>query len=530
MFRRRRSTKDFSDEIQAHLQLEADELEAEGLNHEEAHRRARVVFGNVASVQERFYLKGRVLWFDNLSGDLRFALRQLAGNPVFALAAIFVLMLGVGSAVAIFAFADTALLEPLPYVDPNRLMSVNESSSGSPRWPLSYPDFLDWQNTNKSFSSLDVYTGTGFLLQSPSGTQSVAAERVSGGFFRTLGIHPAIGRDFYSGEDRLGGPNVLLLSYRTWLNRFGGQRNAVGGTVDLDGKAFTIIGVLPRTFSFGPAGNAEFWVPINTLSFHEHSRDFYNFWGIGRLRDGVNRDAALAEMNSIADLLQREYRTREFHLSASVVPLSEVIVGDIRPALLTLLGGAGLLFVIASVNVASLMLVRSESRRRETAVRVALGATPARLVQQFITEGCVLALLGCVGGLVAAVGLIRLLSGLVPKDMAANMPFLESVHLNPHVYAFSIGICALAAILIAATPICRLSVQRGRDALAEGDRAAASRFWQRIGSNLVVVELVVAVILLSSAGLLARSLYRLLHVPLGFDPSHLATAEVVLPR
>jgi predicted permease len=529
MFRRTRSAKDFSDEVQAHLQLEADELEAEGLSREEAHRRARVVFGNVAAAQERFYLKGRVLWLDNLICDLKFALRQLAGNRVFALAAIFVLMLGVGSAVAIFAFADTALLEPLPYVNPNRLISVNESSSGSPRWPLSYPDFLDWQSTNKSFSSLEVYTGTGFLLQSPSGTQSVPAERVSGGFFRTLGIHPAIGRDFYPGEDRLGGPNVLLLSYRTWLNRFGGQRNAVGGTVDLDGKAFTIIGVLPPTFTYGPAGNAEFWVPINTLSFHEHSRDFYNFWGIGRLREGVTRDSALAEMNSIADLLQREYGTREFHLGASVVPLSEVIVGDIRPALLTLLGGAVLLLVIACVNVASLMLARSESRRREIAVRHALGATPARLVQQFVTEGSLLALLGCGGGLVAAVGLIRLLSGLVPKDMAANMPFLEGVHLNPHAYAFCVGICAIAAILIAATPIFRLSVQRGRDALAEGDRGAVSRFWQRLGSNLVIAELLVAVVLLSGAGLLARSLYRLLHVPLGFDPSHLATAEVVLP-
>src|SRR5581483_8226403 len=176
---------------------------------------------------------------------------------------------------------------------------------------------------------------------------------------RTLGIHPAIGRDFYPGEDRLGGPNVLLLSYRTWLNRFGGQRSAVGGTVDLDGKTFIIIGVLPRTFSFGPAGNAEFWVPINTLSFHEHSRDFYNFWGIGRLRDGVSLGSARAEMSSISNLLQRKYGTRQFNLGASVVPLSAVIVGDVQPALLILLGGAILLLLIACVNVASLVLARS---------------------------------------------------------------------------------------------------------------------------------------------------------------------------
>lgn len=529
MFRRRRSPNDFSDEVQAHLQLEADELEAEGLSPEEAHRRARAAFGNVTAAQERFYVQGRVLWLDNLIRDLKFALRQFAGNPGFALAAISVLTLGIGSAVAIFAYADAALLEPLPYANPNQLMSVNESSPGTPRWPLSYPDFLDWQSTNQSFSSLDVYSGTGFVLQSASGAQSVHAERVSGGFFRTLGIHPAVGRDFYPGEDRLGGPNVLLLSYGTWLKRFGGQGDAVGRVIDLDGKAFTIIGVLPRAFSFGPAGNAEFWVPINTLSFHEHSRGFYNFWGIGRLRKGVSTTAALAEMNSIADRLQREYGNRQFHLGASVVPLSAVIVGDVRPALLSLLGGAVLLLLIACVNVASLMLARSESRRREIAVRGALGATPARLVQQFVTEGCLLALLGCIGGLGASIGLIRLLNGMIPKDMATNMPFLEGVHLNWHACVFVVGICAFAAILMTATPVFRLAAQSGRSALAEGDRGTVSRFWQRVGSNLVIVELIIAVILLSSAGLLTRSLYKLLHVPLGFDPSRLATAEVVLP-
>ena len=407
---------------------------------------------------------------------------------------------------------------------------MNESGANCPRCPLSYPDFLDWQRMNHSFSSLDVYSGTGYLLRAPSGAESVQATRVSGGFFRTLGIYPMIGRDFAPGEDRLGGPNVLLLSYRTWLNRFGGQRDAVGRTVDLDGTAFTIIGVLPRAFSFGPAGNAEFWVPINTLSPHEHSRDFYNFWGIGRVRDGVNVVAVHAEMNSIANLLLREYGPRQLKLlGASVIPLSEVIVGDIRPMLLVLLGGAVLLLLIACVNVGSLVLARSESRQREIAVRSVLGASPARLVQQFITEGFILALLGCIGGLMAAVGFIRLLGRLVPKDIAANMPFLEGVHLNVHACAFAAAICALATVLTAATPIFRLSVQKGCDALAEGGRGSVSRFWQRIGANLVVLELVVAVVLLASAGLLTRSLYSLLHIPLGFDPAHLATMQISAP-
>jgi macrolide transport system ATP-binding/permease protein len=530
MFRRRRGAKDFADEVQTHLDLEAIELQGEGLSKEEAHRRARVAFGNVAAAQERFHLKGRMVWLNNLARDWQFALRQLAKNPGFAAAAILVLALGIGTGVAIFAFVDAALLEPLPYANPSRLMSVNESGGNCPRCPLSYPDFLDWQTMNHSFSSLDVYAGAGYLLRTPSGTESVQGTRVSGGFFRTLGIHPMIGRDFAPDEDRQGGPNVLLLSYRTWLNRFGGQRDAVGRTVDLDGTAFTIIGVLPRAFSFGPAGNAEFWVPINALSPHEHSRDFYNFWGIGRLRDGVNVVAAHAEMNSIANLLLRKDGPRQLELlGASMIPLSEVIVGDIRPIFLVLLGGAVLLLLIACVNAGSLVLARSESRHREIAVRGALGASPARLVQQFVTEGFVLALLGCIGGLMVAAGFIRLLGRLVPKDIAANMPFLEGVHLNMHTCAFAAAICALAAILTAATPIFRLSVQKGCDALAEGGRGSVSRFWQRIGANLVVLELAVAVVLLASAGLLTRSLYSLLHIPLGFDPASLAIVQISAP-
>lgn len=281
MFRRKRSTDDLAEEIKAHLELEADELQREGLSEEEAHRRAKVAFGNVTTTQERFYRKSRVTWLDNLARDIRFATRQLIKNPGFAATAILVLALGMGVSVAIFGFVDAALLEPLPYANPGGLMSVNESSLESPRWPLSYPDYVDWQRLNHSFRSLAVYSPTGYLLRTASGAEPVHATRVSGAFFRTLGVDPMLGRDFYAGENRPDGPNVLLLSYGAWLQRFGARSNAVGQTVDLDGKAFTIIGVLPRGFAFAPSGNAEFWVPLNSFSTHEKMRTFYNFWGSG---------------------------------------------------------------------------------------------------------------------------------------------------------------------------------------------------------------------------------------------------------
>ena len=211
MFKRRRSTDDFAEEIKAHLELEADDSSVRALAMIEARRKARVEFGNVPAAQEHFYLRNRVLWLDNLVRDIKFAIRQLARNPGFSATTILVLALGIGASVAIFGFVDAALLQPLPYPDPGRLMSVNESNTESPRWPLSYPDYLEWQRLNKSFSSLDVYSGRGYLLRTPSGAEPVQGGRVSGGFFQTLGVRPMLGRDFTrakSGRPECSGPEL----------------------------------------------------------------------------------------------------------------------------------------------------------------------------------------------------------------------------------------------------------------------------------------------------------------------------------
>jgi len=466
---------------------------------------------------------------NSLFQDIHYAVRQLLRKPGFAAVAVLTLALGIGATVAIFGFVDAALLEPLPYQSPNQLMAVNESSVESPRWPLSYPDFLDWQRLNHSFSSFDVYGGTGFLLRTNSGATPVQAERVSGTFFQTLGVHPMLGRDFYPGENRAGGPDVAILSYRTWIERFGANKGVVGQTLDLDNQPYTIIGVLPRTFSFAPAGGAELWVPLNHFSPHEQMRTFYNFWGIGRLRDRVTPQAALSEMNAIARQIQQQNGISGRNLSASVVPLREIVIGDIRPILLMLLGGTFLLLIIACVNVGSLVLVRSESRRREIAVRGALGATLARLIRQFITEGLLLAFIGTLGGAVFASVFAKFLRSLVPADMALNMPFFDGVGLNVHAATFIVGIGVVTAFLLAGTPMARLSLRNLRNGLADGDRGAAGRFWQRLGADMVIAQLAIAVVLLVGAGLLGQSLYRLLHVPLGFEPDHLATLQVAIP-
>ena len=529
LFSRHRRYDELSESIREHLDEKIADLMDRGMTPEEAERTARREFGNAPLIEER----SREVWQwntpESILADFRYTLRQLRRAPGFALTAIIVLALGIGASAAIFAFVDAALLEPLPYADPNRLMAVNESSAESPLWPLTYPDFVDWQRMNKSLSSLDVFTGAGYLLHTHNATEPVRAARVSGGFFRTLGVQPLLGRDFAPGEDRLGGPNVTLISYGAWLHRFGGRNDVIGQMVSLDNTGYAILGVLPRNFSFALAGNAEFWVPINTLSPHEQTRNFFNFFGVGRLRNGVSPQTAQAEMTAIEKQLQKQYSNQGRGLTAQVVPLTEVFVGNVRPILLTLLGGAVLLLVIACVNVASLVLVRSESRRREVAVRGALGATRARLARQFVVEGLLVAAAGGLSGTIIAAALMQTLGKLVPKDMAANMPFLEGVNLNAHTVIFACAIVLGVALLLAGTTTARLSFQKVRDGLAVGDRGAASRLWQRLGANLVVIELAIAVVLLAAAGLLGKSLYRLLHVPLGFDPNQVATVRVIAP-
>jgi predicted permease len=528
LFGRKRFRSDLNEEMAFHREQVERDLIAGGMAAEDAKFAAMRQFGNATRLKERSH---EVVGFriETVIQDLRFALRQMRKNPGFALTAILILARGIGASVAIFAFVDAALIKPLPYPNPTRLVAVNESSAGFARNDLSYADYLDWKRMNTVFSSMEVFTGTGYAFKTPTGTEPVPGERVSAGFFRTLGIQPMLGRDFREGEDVTGAAPVVLLSYSTWQRRYGGRTDVVGQVVNLSGIAHTIVGVLPQDFQFALRDDAEFWEPLQPTHECEKRRSCHNLDGVGRLKDGVTVGAALAEMKSIALQLENQYPDSNRGNSASVILLSEAIVGEIRPIFLVLLGGAGLLLLIACVNVSSLLLVRAESRRREIAVRGALGASRRRLSGQFVTEGLTLVVAGTGVGLVLAYGGMKVLSGLISKEMMIGMPFLRGLSLNAHVLAFAGCVAALAGILFSITPILHFRLSNMRDGLTESGRGSAGMLWRRMGANLVVIELATAVVLLTGAGLLGKSLYKLLHLDTGFPADHLATINVGLP-
>lgn len=461
-----------------------------------------------------------------LAQDLRYAVRQLRRNPGFATISILVLAVGMCASIAIFAFVDAALLKPLPYGDPDRLLMVTESSSVFPRAYLSYYNYLDWKKLNQVFRTLDVYHVTGYLLSTPSNAELVRAVRVSDGFFRTLDVTPLLGRDFLSGEDLPQAPQTVMLSYATWQKRFGGRRDVLGQSVTLSGVRYTVIGVLRASFQFAPQRDAEFWTTLHPDDWCWHHRGCHNLIGIGRLKAGITVETARADIKAIAAQLEIQYPSDNRGQTSFVEPLARVLVSDIRPVLLALLGGAGLLLLIACVNVSSLLLVRSEGRKREIAVRGALGASHLRLFRQFAIDSLVLVIAGTGLGLFAAHAAMRILVSLISKEMLTGMPYLSGLGLQRHVIVFAATISVASLVLFTLAPVLRLPLSQIREDLAEGGRGHAGTLWRRFGANLVAVELAVAVVLLVGAGLLGKSFYRLLHVDVGFNPNHLATVTV----
>ncbi len=455
LFRRDKFNSELEEEMAYHREQQEKELQSDGMTPDAAQHAARRQFGNETRLTEQ---SREVVAFsaEGVVQDSRFALRQLRKNPGFAVTAVLMLTLGFAACVALFAFVDSALIKPLPYTDPVRLVGVYESISVFPRSNLSWQDYLDWKKMQKVYSAFDAWTGEGFLLNTSTGVQPAMGARVSAGFFSTLGVRPVLGRDFRPGEDSPSAPRTALITYATWQNLYGGRRDIVGQIATLDGTPTTIIGVLPREFHFAPRGRADFWLPIQELNGCEKRRSCHNLYGVARLNDGVSVATALADMKSIAAQLEKQYPDSNRGQGAAVISLSEAIVGDVRPLFLVLFSGAALLLLIACVNVSNLLLVRAENRRREMAVRGALGASRGRLVLQFFTESLVLVLAGSALGLAAAYGTMQLLLRLIPSDILDYVPYLQGLSFNSRVLGFA-GLVALLAVgIFSLAPCLRL--------------------------------------------------------------------------
>ena len=523
-----RLERDMQAEFESHLAMHVADNLRSGMTAEEARGEALLRLGGIEPSLEAYRDRSTVPFLEHLLLDLRFAFRQLRKSPGFASAAVLVLALAMCASIAVFAFVDAALLKPLPYPRPARLVAVGESTVQFPHGNLSYPNYQDWKSVNKVFDSLEVSGGSGFLLKTGTGVEQTQAARVSAGFFRTLGVYPILGRDF-TARDEASGSHLVMLNYASWKHRFAGRPTVLGEQLSLSGDTFTVIGVLPASFQFAPRGAAELWTIIDPKSPCAIRRSCHNLDGVARLKDGVSVQEALAEMTLVSKRLERQYPADNRGQGASVMPLSEAIAGSLRPILILLLGGATLLLGIACANVASLVLARAESRRRELALRSALGASLTRLITQFVTEGAVLVVVATAFGLILAQWAVEAMEKLVPADMLDYLPFLSHLSLNRRIFVYVAILSALAVVVFSVIPTLHLMASKMRDGLAEGSRGSAAQGWRRLGSRLVITEIAIAMVLLVGAGLSAKSLHRLLQVQLGFQPDHLATIEVAAP-
>ena len=469
--------------------------------------------------------------------DLRYGLRMLGKAPGFTAVAVLTLALGIGANTAIFSVVYAALLRPLPYLQPSQLITLTQSrgqDSAQPDqvrrfWNCSYPDFQDWVAQDKSFQSLAGFGGDGFLYNGVGEPQLLDAAQASTNFFSTLGVRPLLGRDFAAGEDVPDNPKVAILTYGFWQSQFGGDPNAVGKTITLDGNAVAIIGVLPRTFEFAPAGDAALWVPLHVGKDMATRRNLRWFSALGRLTPGKSMEQANAEMKALTKRLAAAYPQEDGAIITSLLPLRERIVGNVQPLLWILFGAVGFVLLIACANVANLLLVRASGRRREFAIRAALGASRGNLISHLLTESLLLAAAGGGIGYFGAQWGVDFLIGALPKGQLDSMPFLRDAQPNAVILAFLCGIAIMTGIVFGLAPAWQISRERVSDALKEEARASAGGAKTRLRDALVISEIAVCLILLVGAGLMVESLSALLKRNPGFSTQNLLTFGVYLP-
>jgi len=465
---------------------------------------------------------------NNFIQDLRYAVRMLLKSRGFTVVALLTLALGIGANTALFSIVNGVLLNPLPYPHPEQLVTIHESKPNFRTGSISYPNFLDWQKDNHTFSAFAVHRQTSFDLIGLGDAEQVTAEFITPDFFSILGVHPVIGRDFSSSDDKVGAAPVVLISEGFWKRKFGSAPDILGKTLTLDGRGFTVTGVIPTAFdlTLGSFNPSDLYVPVvqwtNNLLFDRGAG--LGFHGIARMKPGVTIDQATQDMAEVTRNLAAAYPNVDKGIGASLIPLRQSVLGRVQTFLLVLFAAVGFVLLIACVNIANLLLARSASRSREFAVRTALGAAKSRLIRQLLTESVLLGIIGGALGLLLANWALHAAIGALPD----SLPRAGQVQLDTHVLLFTAGIAVLSGILFGLIPAIKVSRTNLHDSLKEGGRGSSGSR-QRTHGALVVVETALALVLLVGAGLMLRSLIGLWSINPGFDPHNVLTFGFSLP-
>jgi len=465
---------------------------------------------------------------NTLVQDLRYSIRTLAKSPGFTAIAILTLALGIGANTALFSVVNGVLLSPLPYPQPDRLVSLYSRTPDFSHSSISYPNFLDWQRQNNSFTQLAAFRGDSFNMTGAGEPERLETRMVSADLFSILGVHALIGRTFTAQDDHAGAAPVVILSNAFWQQRFGANPRILGRSISLNGTPYTIIGVLPANFYFwgNHFSSSKIYVPLGqwTDSTFLDRRVGMGMDAVGRLKPGITVAQARADMAGVAQNLARAYPEANKNSGITIIPLKQDMVGDVAPLLYVLLAAVGFVLFIACVNIANLLLARSTGRSREFAIRAALGASRARMVRQLLTESVLLAFTGGLLGLLLAAWGTRAGIAILPQAL----PRAGNVRLDARVLLFTLGVSVFAGILFGLAPALKTSQRNLTETLKEGGRGSSGAR-HRLQGIFVIAETALALILLVGAGLMIRSLVQLWKVNPGFNPHNLLTFSVALP-
>jgi len=525
LFARQRRDRELTDELESHLQLHIDDNLRRGMSPEEARRQAVIGLGGLEQTKEIYRDRRGLPMIETLLQDLRFGARTLARNPGFTAVAVLTLALGIGATTAIFSVVYGVLLRPLPYRDSNRIMAVFELTSKGTPSRLADPNFDDFRDQSRSFQAIAKY---GDNVASVSGARQptrTTVANVSPEFLKVFGIQPILGRDFTAGDAKKGAGPTVLVSYGYWKQELGSPRDLSQSHLKIDGAIYSVIGVLPAGFRF--PSDADLWLPAD-LGGENPSRTSHNYSAVGRLRDGVTVQQANGDISAIARRIhdisseQGDYLLKD----GIVVPLQDSITGQARSPLLVLLGAVGFLLLVACANVANLLLAQASVRERELAIRSALGAARGRLVRQFLTEAFLLALVGGGLGVLGAFWGVAGLVALAPE----NLPRLDSVSISIPVLVFAFLLSTAVAAGLGVFTAVRATSGDLRKALVEGGRGqAGAQNSQRVGQIIVAAQIAITLVLVVGAGLLGRSLMKVLEVNPGFRVDKIVAMDVSLP-